>query len=119
MHERPQRVERGRLAGVLGGEPPLRVLGDLVGDRDDHVVHQLAAVLEVPVQRRVADARAAGDLVEREDRAVLHEQLARGGDDPLPVAHGVGPRARDAALRLLGRGGHGGLLHGSGALESG
>ena len=53
------------------------------------------------VDRGVADAGPAGDLVERHVGAELDEHLAGGGDDPLPVAQGVG--ARPGHLALHGR----------------
>ena len=55
------------------------------------------------VDRGVADAGPAGDLVQRHLGAELDEHLPRGGDDPLPVAQGVGPRTRGTA-RLRGDG---------------
>ena len=52
-------------------------------------VDELLLVGEAAVDRADADARAAGDLVERDRQPVLGERLARGREDALAVALGV------------------------------
>jgi hypothetical protein len=55
---------------------------------------EVTAVREVPVQRRLTDAGASGDLVHRDVRG-LGEQLPGGGEDRVVVALGVfAPRDR-------------------------
>lgn len=93
VHERPQRAERGRLAGFLGGEP--RSACSVMVSVTVMTTWCISSPRSLKFRYSVAlpTAGAACDLVERQDGTVLHEQFARGVDDPLPVAHRVGPRA--------------------------
>jgi hypothetical protein len=88
MDEAPQCLEA---VGILAHRP-LRLVRRALHDEEDDAPHKLCAVGEVPVDRGIAEACAAGDLVERHIGPVLDEHLARRGDDPIPVSHGIGPR---------------------------
>src|SRR3954470_12805988 len=80
-----------------------RLLGDLAERLDalrEQRIDQRLLVGEAPVDRADADARVAGDVVQRDAQPPLGEQLAGGLEDPDPVALGV------LAQRLL-RGGDG------------
>ena len=79
-----ERVPR-RQIGQVGGRARHRL--DLV---EIDGLEQVLAGREVPVERGGADLRAAGDVVERRGCAVLGEDLARGREQLLVVAAGVG-----------------------------
>jgi hypothetical protein len=60
----------------------------------------------VPVDGAGADARAAGDLIQRDAEALRREQLLRGPQDPLAIAARVGATwcaltARFPAIRVV------------------
>ena len=62
---------------------------ELVG-RDGEIQRFLGR--EVPVHGAGANARAAGDLVERDAKALRREQLLRGPQHPLAIAARVSPQ---------------------------
>jgi hypothetical protein len=77
-----------RVRSVPGPPGELGELGQVVvGDRLD----QGLARGEAPVERSLADPRPPGDLAERGVESLLGEDLARGQEQGVPVAPGVGP----------------------------
>ena len=101
---RPARAVPGRSPGARGCRrgtapgPSPRILGRerLLRGRQDRVhavveerVDQLFLVAEAPVHRPDADARAVGDVVERDFESTRREDLAGGREDQLAVAGGV------------------------------
>jgi hypothetical protein len=74
-----------------------RERGDLLGiDGDEEVL----AGREMAVERRVADAGAACDLVQRRVRAVRGEDNAGGFEQALGVASGIGAFAKRGGPRF-------------------
>ena len=71
---------------VLGEQGRLGLGRELVQAALEQRVDELLLVGEAAVDRADADARPAGDLVERDRQAVLGERRARGIEDALAVA---------------------------------
>jgi len=71
----------------------IRLLVQGAGSGDHDLTDQLAAVCEVPVERRIAYPGPAGYLIQRRFRTMGDEGFAGSRDDPFPVAQGIGPGA--------------------------
>src|SRR5215213_3888384 len=72
------------------------VLGQLRGEAGHD---EVLAAREAAVQRGLPDSRALGDRLERRVKPALGVHLARGGQNPLPVAFGIGPQ--DTLIRFM------------------